>query len=68
MTILSIILAIIGLTKLYIAATQEKYEIEEDLVFEIKSDLNRFHKKLILLLVVDGLIGVICGLLMYCLL
>lgn len=64
MKIWAIILIILSLSKLYISGSQERQELAQDIFYQIKDNLESFQKKAILILLIDGIIGLICGLLL----
>ena len=64
MKIWAIILIIFSLSKLYISGSQERQELAQDIFYQIKDNLESFQKKAILILLIDGIIGLICGLLL----
>lgn len=64
MKVWAIILIIFSLNKLYIIGSQEKQELTRDIFYQIKDNLENFQKKVILILLVDGIIGLICGFLL----
>lgn len=61
MKIWAIILIILSLSKLCIVGSQEKHELAKDLFYQIKDNLESFQKKAIIILIIDGLLGLICG-------
>lgn len=61
MKIWAIILIILSLSKLCIAGSQENQEITKDLFYQIENNLENFQKKAILILSIDSIIGIICG-------
>ena len=60
MKIWAIILIILSLSKLCIVGSQ-KQELAKDLFYQIKDNLENFQKKAIIILIIDGLLGLICG-------
>lgn len=64
MKVWAIILIIFSLNKLYIIGSQEKQELTRDIFYQIKDNLENFQKKVILILLIDGIIGLICGFLL----
>ena len=65
MKILAFILIIFSLSKLFIAESQNKHEMALDLLYQIKNDIEGFHRKALALLVIDGIVGLICGFLIF---
>lgn len=61
MKIWAIILIILSLSKLCIVGSQEKHELERDLFYQIKDNLEEFQKKAMFVLIVDSIIGLVCG-------
>ena len=61
MKIWAIILIILSLSKLCIIGSQEKYELAQDLFYQIKDNLENFQKKAIFVLIIDSIIGLVCG-------
>lgn len=61
MKIWAIILIILSLSKLCIAGSQEKQEIAKDLFYQIKDNLENFQKKAVLILIIDSIVGIACG-------
>lgn len=61
MKIWAIILIILSLSKLCIAGSQERQEITKDLFYQIKNNLENFQKKAILVLIIDSIVGITCG-------
>lgn len=61
MKIWAIILIILSLSKLCIVGSQEKHELTRDLFYQIKDNLEDFQKKAIFVLIIDSIIGLICG-------
>lgn len=64
MKLWAIILIILSFSKLCIVGSQEKQELAQDIFYQIKDNLESFQKKVILILLIDGIIGLICGLLL----
>jgi hypothetical protein len=64
MKLWAVILIILSFSKLCIAGSQEKQELARDIFYQIKDNLENFQKKVILVLLIDGIIGLICGLLL----
>ena len=61
MKIWAIILIILSISKLCIVGSQEKHELARDLFYQIKDNLEDFQKKAISVLIIDSIIGLICG-------
>lgn len=61
MKIWAIILIILSLSKLCIVGSQEKQELAKDLFYQLKDNFESFQKKAIIILIIDGLLGLICG-------
>ena len=61
MKIWAIILIILSLSKLCIVGSQERHELAKDLFYQIKDNLENFQKKAIFVLIVDSIIGLVCG-------
>lgn len=61
MKIWAIILIIFSLSKLCIVGSQEKHELAKDLFYQLKDNFENFQKKAIIILIIDGLLGLICG-------
>ena len=61
MKIWAIILIILSLSKLSIVGSQEKQELTQDLFYQIRDNLEDFQKKAIFVLIVDSIIGLVCG-------
>lgn len=61
MKIWAIILIILSLSKLCIVGSQEKHELARDLFYQIKDNLEEFKKKAMFVLIVDSIIGLVCG-------
>ena len=61
MKIWAIILIILSLSKLCIVGSQEKQELARDLFYQIRDNLEEFQKKAIFVLIVDSIIGLVCG-------
>lgn len=61
MKIWAIILIILSLSKLCIVGSQEKQELTRDLFYQIKDNLEDFQKKAIFVLIIDSIIGLVCG-------
>ncbi len=61
MKIWAIILVVFSLSKLFIVGSQEKHELARDLFYQLENNFEDFQKKAIIILIIDGLIGLICG-------
>ena len=61
MKIWAIILIILSLSKLCIVGSQEKQELIQDLFYQIRDNLEDFQKKAIFVLIIDSIIGLVCG-------
>ena len=61
MKIWAIILIILSLSKLCIIGSQEKQELTRDLFYQIRDNLEDFQKKAIFVLIIDSIIGLVCG-------
>lgn len=61
MKIWAIILIVFSLSKLCIVGSQEKHELARDLFYQLKDNFGDFQKKAIIILIIDGLLGLICG-------
>lgn len=61
MKIWAIILIILSLSKLCVIGSQEKYELAQDLFYQIRYNLEDFQKKAIFVLIIDSIIGLVCG-------
>lgn len=61
MKIWAIILIILSLSKLCIVGSQEKHELARDLFYQIRDNLEEFQKKAVLILIIDSIIGLVCG-------
>ena len=61
MKIWAIILIILSLSKLCIVGSQEKHGFARDLFYQIKDNLEEFQKKAMFVLIVDSIIGLVCG-------
>lgn len=61
MKIWAIILIILSLSKLSIVGSQEKQELTQDLFYQIRDNLEDFQKKAIFVLIIDSIIGLVCG-------
>lgn len=61
MKIWAIVLIILSLSKLCIVGSQEKHELAKDLFYQIKDNLENFQKKAIFILIIDSIVGLVCG-------
>mgnify|MGYP003612390839 FL=1 len=61
MKIWAIILIILSLSKLCIVGSQEKQELTRDLFYQIRDNLEDFQKKAMFVLIIDSIIGLVCG-------
>ena len=61
MKIWAIILIILSLSKLCIIGSQEKHELAQDLFYQIRDNLEEFQNKAMLILIIDSIIGLVCG-------
>ena len=61
MKIWAIILIILSLSKLCIVGNQEKHELARNLFYQIRDNLEEFQKKAMFVLIVDSIIGLVCG-------
>lgn len=61
MKIWAIILIILSLSKLCIVGSQEKQELTRDLFYQKRDNLEDFQKKAIFVLIIDSIIGLVCG-------
>ena len=61
MKIWAIILIILSLSKLSIVGSREKQELTQDLFYQIRDNLEDFQKKAIFVLIIDSIIGLVCG-------
>lgn len=62
MKIIAFILVILSLSKLFIVGSLEKQELARDMFYSLKNNYDRFQKNAVAILVIDSLIGLICGL------
>lgn len=65
MKILAFILIVFSLSKLFIAGSQDWHEMATDLFYQIKNDIEGFQRKAITILVLDGIVGLIYGFLIF---
>ena len=61
MKIWAIILIIFSLSKLCIVGSLEKQELPEDLMCQIRNNPESFQKKAVFILILDSIIGLVCG-------
>lgn len=61
MKIWAIILIILSLSKLCIVRSQEKQELIQDLFYQIRDNLEEFQNKAMFILIIDSIIGLVCG-------
>ncbi len=61
MRIWAIILIVLSLSKLYIVGKRNKYELAKYLFYQIKDNLESFQNKVLFILVIDSIIGLVCG-------
>ena len=61
MKIWAIILIILSLSKLCIIGSHEKYEFAQDLFYQIRDNLEEFQNKAMFILIIDSIIGLVCG-------
>ena len=61
MKIWAIILIILSLSKLCIIGSHEKHEFAQDLFYQIRDNLEEFQNKVLFILVIDSIIGLVCG-------
>lgn len=61
MKIWAIILIILSLSKLCMIGSQEKQEFTQDLFYQIRDNLEEFQGKAMLVLLIDSIIGLVCG-------
>ena len=61
MRIWAIILIVLSLSKLYIVGKRDKYELAKYLFYQIKDNLESFQNKVLFILVIDSIIGLVCG-------
>lgn len=61
MKIWAIILIILSLSKLCMIGSQEKQEFIQDLFYQIRDNLEEFQRKAMLVLLIDSIIGLVCG-------
>lgn len=61
MKIWAIILIILSLSKLCIVGSQERHELAKDLFYQIKDNLENFQRKAVFILIIDSIIGLVCG-------
>lgn len=61
MKIWAIILIVLSLSKLCIVGKRNKYELAKYLFYQIKDNLESFQNKVLFILVIDSIIGLVCG-------
>lgn len=61
MKIWAIILIILSLSKLCIIGSHEKHEFAQDLFYQIRYNLEEFQNKAMFILIIDSIIGLVCG-------
>ena len=61
MKIWAIILIILSLSKLCIVGSHEKHEFAQDLFYQIRDNLEEFQNKAMFILIIDSIIGIVCG-------
>lgn len=61
MKILAIILIIFSLTKLCIVGSNKDNEFSTELQYQVQNNLEDFQSRVILILIIDGIIGILCG-------
>ena len=61
MKIWAIILIILSLSKLCIIGSHEKHEFAQDLFYQIRDNLDEFQNKAMFILIIDSIIGLVCG-------
>ncbi len=61
MKIWAIILIILSLSKLCMIGSQEKQEFTQDLFYQIRDNLEEFQRKAMFVLLIDSIIGLVCG-------
>lgn len=61
MRIWAIILIVLSLSKLCIVGKRDKYELAKYLFYQIKDNLESFQNKVLFILVIDSIIGLVCG-------
>ena len=61
MKICAIILIILSLSKLCIIGSHEKHEFAQDLFYQIRDNLEEFQNKAMFILIIDSIIGLVCG-------
>ena len=61
MKIWAIILIILSLSKLCVIGSQEKHEFAQDLFYQIRDNLEEFQNKAMFILIIDSIIGLVCG-------
>ena len=61
MKIWATILIILSLSKLCIIGSHEKHEFAQDLFYQIRDNLEEFQNKAMFILIIDSIIGLVCG-------
>ena len=61
MRIWAIILIVLSLSKLCIVGKRNKYELAKYLFYQIKDNLESFQNKVLFILVIESIIGLVCG-------
>ena len=61
MKIWAIILIILSLSKLCIIGSHEKHEFAQNLFYQIRDNLEEFQNKAMFILIIDSIIGLVCG-------
>lgn len=61
MKIWAIILIILSLSKLCMIGSQEKQEFTQDLFYQIRDNLEEFQRRAMFVLLIDSIIGLVCG-------
>lgn len=61
MKIWAIILIILSLSKLCMIGSQEKHEFTQDLFYQIRDNLEEFQRRAMFVLLIDSIIGLVCG-------
>lgn len=61
MKIWAIILIILSLSKLCIIGSHDKHEFAQDLFYQIRDNLEEFQNKAMFILIIDSIIGLVCG-------
>ncbi len=61
MRVWAIILIVLSLSKLCIVGKWNEYELAKYLFYQIKDNLESFQNKVLFILVIDSIIGLVCG-------